>query len=192
MPSYDGVVRPVSKNAIRGIPVWHQQYGWVMIEDDQYPNPSLPRQTEDQRPQEIEKPQSPTALMYAVGSKADIEPNYSVDVDGRIQIFVQKEDNDVVNYLYCRQFNLKTGLIDFATYKLVTSDNHLIEAPSEIIETETSLAVPVLPDGLMDLFIDAVANLNSKLESIDNGIKEMRTNDKSGCHCEVSDSAVHG
>jgi len=189
MPSYDGVVRPVSRKAVQGIPVWHQQYGWIMIEDDSYP--VLPREIEEQRSQEIEKP--PSAVIYAVRSKADIKANYLPDFSGKYQVFLQKEEDGSVDYVHFRQMDLKTGKAEMLTFKLVVEDdNQPNETPSEI-ETSQSPVIPGIPDGMVDLLIDAVANLNSKLESIDNGIKEMKTqNAKYSSDSEISDDSIHG
>ena len=157
--------RPIPPAALLGQYVHHPQYGWITFDNNppqQYMNASPIPQMEESTIKEEKDTKTPS--FFVVRSKADIEAKYIPDISGRLQVFVQKEENEDVNYIHLRQLYVQTGLIEFETYKRVTDED---------ISTETVSQQPSLPNGMMDILISTVENLNNKLDSIDQGIKSI-------------------
>jgi len=166
----EGYGRSVPRVAIMGAPVYHPQHGWVYIDDS--PPPPASGMTSE-RPGEADSKGPPTAPLLVVRSKDEAVTNYLPDTTGRTQIFIQKEEDGEVDYIYCRQFNLRTALVDFETYKRVTGD----ETESAPVAPIAQPLAPAIPEGFLDILLSAADNFNAKLDSINDGIKAMKSVD---------------
>jgi hypothetical protein len=131
-------------------PYARQQYEQQLNQYGQMPPPQY-GQMQQQPP-----PLAPPNIL-AVNSEEEAR-SYQPDLSGATQIFVNKGNTD---FIYCKQFNTQTALVDFRVYK-----HHDTKMPDIKLEESS-------PD-LISIVTPIINGFTDKLNSLQTEIKDIK------------------